>query len=54
MVTQLQSNNTWISIYDTRGNQIYWEHLSGYWEKRIYNDHLQVYFEDSTGYIDER
>lgn len=43
--------NGFLEIKDKNGNQIYFEHSDGYWEKREYDsqDNL-IYFEDSNGY----
>jgi hypothetical protein len=38
-------------IKDSRGNQIYFEYLNGYWYKREFDSQGNViYYEDSTGY----
>jgi hypothetical protein len=39
-------------IKDDKGNQIYCEYSSGFWEKGEYNAKgNQIYYEDSNGYI---
>ena len=38
-------------IKDKNGNEIYYEHSSGYWDKSEYDQNgKQIYYEDSTGY----
>ena len=42
-------------VKDDKGNQIYYERLDGYWNKREYNDHCnEIYYENSDGYWNER
>lgn len=37
-------------IFDSNHNKIYYETLSGYWQKRQYNNNKMVRCEDSYGY----
>ena len=38
------------NVYDTNGNEIYYEYSDGYWVKKEYNTNGKIiYYEDSTG-----
>jgi hypothetical protein len=40
-----------LSLYDSNGKLIYYEHSDGYWEKREYDSNgNKIYFENSDGY----
>ena len=39
-------------LYDSNGNQIYYETSDGYWSKHDYDPNgKEIYYEDSFGYI---
>ena len=43
-----------LSLYDSNGNKIYYEHSNGYWEKREYDSNgNKIYFEASNGIIQD-
>ena len=38
-------------VYDTNGNETYYENSDGYWVKREYdNNNNEIYYENSNGY----
>ena len=39
--------------YDKNGNRVYYETKDGDWSKREYDNNNQIYFEDSSGYIED-
>ena len=42
-------------LYDSNGNEIYFEDSNGYWMKREYDSNgNSIYFEDSHGYWEKR
>jgi len=41
----------WKDELDKDGNKVYSEGKTGYWEKREYRDGMQVYYEDSNGFL---
>jgi hypothetical protein len=42
-------------LYDSNGNEIYYENSDGYWWKQEYDESNgnRIYYEDSTGYIED-
>jgi hypothetical protein len=41
-----------LSLYDSKGNKIYYENSMGFWSKREYNDNgNEIYYENSYGTI---
>jgi hypothetical protein len=48
---QLKIKEFPFTIKDSKGNQIYWESSTGYWDKREYDSKgNRIYLENSTGY----
>ena len=52
---KVESDNYWFNVYDSNGNEVYYEDSNGYWVKREYDSKGNlVYFEDSDGYWSKR
>ena len=40
-----------IDLYDSNGNMIYWQDITGYWQKSEYDEQgNEIYFENSNGF----
>ena len=43
-----------LEIFDSNGNECYFEDKSGYWQTRIFGIHNDlIYFENSDGWIED-
>ena len=52
---QLKIKEFPFTIEDSKGNWIYYENSTGYWEKREYDSNgNQIYYENSNGYWSKR
>lgn len=44
-----------LHLYDSNGNEIYFENSDGYWAKYLYDSNgNEIYFEDSNGFWEKR
>ena len=48
---EASNGHWWKDEFDKDGNKVYSEGKTGFWEKREYRDGIQVYYEDSNGFL---